>query len=462
MRKFRGIVQSKTEPQDKEILWYYKDKLLYYNNGSWEPFVTSGSSSSGLELGETKGTAYEGSKGKSLSDKVANIESILEDLPTGDAVTNISNFTQSDTDAQLTITYGNGETDTISIGVADESVVGLMGVEDTKKIRNLKNYVTDIDLIQGQEFEKELVLYKSTNEGNFNIPIPTANNNCNGLLDSKYYSDILFLHNGVSKEGFIIGGSNYDISNYVTYEDDVANKAINFTIKSNSLTQLSKVNLTLPIAYATSTTAGIMPAEDKILVDWFKNSDNSKKGIVAFAEETKDFIKIEYSKEAAEITFKTYNPLDASETESIAYIYCADKNWPGLMSPRDKTNLSDVVSKCKQVTTDTDGLMIAADKAKLDNITTVGTNLFLDDITDTYLSLGLDVINPATGEGIGSYLELPSAQPTTDTGIGTAGLMSAEDKAKLDKLDGSTKILTKAEYDALTTKSDDVVYFIKG
>lgn len=462
MRRFRGIIQSKVEPQDKEILWYYKDKLLYYNNGTWEPFVTSGSSSPELELGETEGTAYEGSKGKSLSEKVSNIESTLENLPTEAVITNISNFTQSDTDAKATITYNNGRTDTIFINVADEDQAGLMGAEDTKKIRNLDDYVVDVSLVQGQEFEKELVLIVQTNEKYNTFSIPKVNNYCNGLFDTKYYSDILFLHNGVSKEGFIIGGSDYDISNYITYKDDTANNAINFTFKSNSLNQLSKVDLTLPIFYATSTTAGMMSAEDKTLVDWFKNSDNSKNGIIVFAEKVSDFINIEYSEEKAEIKFNTYNPLDDSQATNTTYLHCADKNWPGLMSPRDKTNLSDLVSKCKSVTTETEGFMLAEDKVKLDNIDVVGTKLEIDTVDQRGITLSLNTLNTKTGVTSENLVELQTAQPIKDNDNGTAGLMSAEDKTKLDKLDGSTKILTQAQYNALTNKSDSVVYFIKG
>ena len=43
------------------------------------------------------------------------------------------------------------------------------------------------------------------------------------------------------------------------------------------------------------------------------------------------------------------------------------------------------------------------------------------------------------------------------------GLMSKEDKIKLDGLTGSSfKVLTKEEYDAIGTKDDNVIYFIKG
>ena len=43
------------------------------------------------------------------------------------------------------------------------------------------------------------------------------------------------------------------------------------------------------------------------------------------------------------------------------------------------------------------------------------------------------------------------------------GLMSKEDKAKLDGLTGaSLQILTQEEYNAIESKAEDTVYFIKG
>lgn len=41
MRRFRGIVQTNKEPEDKEILWYKNKELLFFNNGEWQPFINS-------------------------------------------------------------------------------------------------------------------------------------------------------------------------------------------------------------------------------------------------------------------------------------------------------------------------------------------------------------------------------------------------------------------------------------
>lgn len=38
IRKFRAIVQTPKEPQDHEVLWYWKGKVLFWDNGEWQPF----------------------------------------------------------------------------------------------------------------------------------------------------------------------------------------------------------------------------------------------------------------------------------------------------------------------------------------------------------------------------------------------------------------------------------------
>ena len=39
IRKFRAIVQSNVEPEDHEVIWLVKNKLLYWDNG-WEILCT--------------------------------------------------------------------------------------------------------------------------------------------------------------------------------------------------------------------------------------------------------------------------------------------------------------------------------------------------------------------------------------------------------------------------------------
>ena len=54
MRKFRAIVQSKLEPQDHEVIWQWKGKLLYWNNG-WEPLHTLEAEEIAYEYEEAEG-----------------------------------------------------------------------------------------------------------------------------------------------------------------------------------------------------------------------------------------------------------------------------------------------------------------------------------------------------------------------------------------------------------------------
>ena len=43
MRKFRAIIQSSTEPQDKNVIWKNGDKLLYWD-GAWKDLIGTGAS----------------------------------------------------------------------------------------------------------------------------------------------------------------------------------------------------------------------------------------------------------------------------------------------------------------------------------------------------------------------------------------------------------------------------------
>jgi hypothetical protein len=53
MRKFRAIVQSKLEPQDHEVIWNYKGKLLYWEDG-WQPLHSLEASEISYQYEEAK------------------------------------------------------------------------------------------------------------------------------------------------------------------------------------------------------------------------------------------------------------------------------------------------------------------------------------------------------------------------------------------------------------------------
>ena len=54
IRKFRAIVQSNIEPEDHEVIWLVKGKLLYWDNG-WEILCTLDISDIIYEHGSLKG-----------------------------------------------------------------------------------------------------------------------------------------------------------------------------------------------------------------------------------------------------------------------------------------------------------------------------------------------------------------------------------------------------------------------
>lgn len=63
-----------------------------------------------------------------------------------------------------------------------------------------------------------------------------------------------------------------------------------------------------------------------------------------------------------------------------------------------------------------------------------------------------------------AFVNVPWSGSTYNNATQTSdGLMSKEDKTKLDGLTGAaTKILTQSEYDSLTNKDENTIYFIKG
>ena len=64
-----------------------------------------------------------------------------------------------------------------------------------------------------------------------------------------------------------------------------------------------------------------------------------------------------------------------------------------------------------------------------------------------------------------AFVNVPWSGSTYNNATQTSdGLMSKEDKTKLDGFTGSTatKILTQSAYDSLTNKDENTIYFIKG
>lgn len=66
IRKFRAIVQSNTEPEDHEVVWAYKGKLLKYEAAAWGPIHE-------LEVDEIPYTTEEDPSIKTLKDVLDNL-----------------------------------------------------------------------------------------------------------------------------------------------------------------------------------------------------------------------------------------------------------------------------------------------------------------------------------------------------------------------------------------------------
>lgn len=166
-----------------------------------------------------------------------------------------------------------------------------------------------------------------------------------------------------------------------------------------------------------------------------------------------------------------------------------DRHGNGTKFLSDDGSYKDIIN----ATTTTDGLMSAADKKKLDSID--ATDLFIipaDGVLPTTGVANKIYLIPAESTGdsniyteyvykdgvweiLGEYktnvdlsdyalkTDIPTYEEATTT---TSGLMSAEDKTKLDNLtNANTSIVTQAEYDALVAAnatSEDTIYYIRG
>ena len=106
--------------------------------------------SASLALGETSGTAYEGSKGKknaddiaSLNSKVSAIEGLNIDATyakkTGALGTNI-NWAAGTNNATLTFNTISGTNKVVTLTLASTAAAGLMSKEDKTKLESLNNY----------------------------------------------------------------------------------------------------------------------------------------------------------------------------------------------------------------------------------------------------------------------------------------------------------------------------------
>lgn len=119
----------------------------------------------------------------------------------------------------------------------------------------------------------------------------------------------------------------------------------------------------------------------------------------------------------------------------------------------------------------TEGLMAKEDKAKLDGIAVNANNYSLPASSSSALG-GIKVGYTTSDKNYAvrldssnnAYVNVPWANTTY--GVATAnsnGLMSKEDKTKLDNLDAAGEvILTQAEYNALSTKDENTIYYIVG
>lgn len=167
-----------------------------------------------------------------------------------------------------------------------------------------------------------------------------------------------------------------------------------------------------------------------------------------------------------EIKVNKFAKLESVLTKSNTEPYIPTSDY----HPATKNYVDKHVPTVELATQEKDGLMSKEDKAKLDTLQgythpsggAPNKSLGLYKIsTDGTSHVGS--VENVTKEDI-TALGIPAQDTTYEKATTEAdGLMSKEDKAKLEGLTGALmQITTQQEYDSLAEKRDDTVYFLKG
>ena len=196
-------------------------------------------------------------------------------------------------------------------------------------------------------------------------------------------------------------------------------------VKESLKVPTSQSEGSVDIPNATQSTAGLISAEDKTKLDnidinSINNALNDTRALKGATMRFNGFV-----------SGVTTAQVGASEWDSIVYDTSINKFLAkkGTLSP----TYYNIWSGMDAYMTDSTGTDILKDRLYL-----YGEDIYAwSDTEGTLIKVTPDIPNASQSE---------------------AGLMSAEDKAKLDGL----VVLTQAEYDALEVKAENTIYFIKG
>ncbi len=119
IRKLRGIVQSNIEPKDHEVMWQYKGRLYYYNNGDWELLDTPTPSDIEYESPED-GRTY-------------TLQEILDKL--------VQEQKDPSVVPQVTISWGNGLYKNYGNGYIDSSSTQIPEIKTSKPLESTDKIV---------------------------------------------------------------------------------------------------------------------------------------------------------------------------------------------------------------------------------------------------------------------------------------------------------------------------------
>ena len=203
---------------------------------------------------------------------------------------------------------------------------------------------------------------------------------------------------------------------------------------------------TADIPLATQSKAGLMSADDKSKLDGIASGANK-------------YTHPSYTAKSSGLYKVTVD--STGHVSAATAVTKSDITALGIPGQDTNTTYNDATQSAH-------GLMTAADKKKLDGIAS-GANAYSHPTATAYASglykittnnLGHVTSATAVTKSDITALGIPGQDTNTtynEATTSSAGLMSAEDKTKLDNL----VVLTQEEYNALEVKAENTIYFIK-
>lgn len=395
-------------------------------------------SAGGLVIGEVEGTAFDGKAGKNLKDWQDSKDATLPDV----FITSIGSPTQTNEGVRFGVSRRDKDATkdsqyNLSLNNATNTTNGLMSGKDKLKLNSLYN-IDSLKILEAydatsRQYTVNLVknVYGIGTAGNIseNLTISSATSTEAGLMSAQ--DKVLFDKLGIDPDGltvytlYILFGQGFAMSDTFAFNataDELSFNWRGFKSGPNYVPGSTEQSINddtgkrvLPLA--TATTAGVMSAEDKSNLDKLKTFISNK--------------NFYYRNDSNSI-----NIIANRNNTGKCYLVAPNINVDGVANT--------TVVQIPEVSSTSNGLMSVEDKNKLDNVS--GSIIYSTVNVDN--EDGTSVIKNFNFIHVNGNVQLAVPTINTDTGVTTVyslpiptatsehnGVMSKEDKVKLDNID---------------------------